>query len=448
MSFVHSHSYECLKSELDIFSLQPTQTSIEQSSWVHYSPVSSLNDESPIQFTIPGSSSDYLDLSHTLLSIRAKIEPTKEVKPEELAADANAFAPVNNLLHSLFQQVDVSLNNKPVSSSSNNYPYRAYVETLLSYGHDAKASGLTASMWYTDTAGYMEAQRAKTSKDPDQNEGLEARLKLCKDKKMIDLIGALHVDLFSQDKLLLNGVELSLRLVRSKDSFCLMQPGEAIGRKISIKEANLIVRRVKISPNLLIAHSKTLANTTAKYPITRVEVKTFTLHSASYGETLDNVIIGQLPKRVIVGFVNNQAYNGDLALNPFNFQHFYLTYLVLYVDGVMIPSKPLTPNFETGSYIQAYHTLFSGTNINFLNEGHLISRESYPLGFTLYAFDLTADQSANCASHLNLVKQGNVRLEVRFARALADTVNALVYAEYDSVIEVDSSRQIAMDYSG
>lgn len=38
MSFLHTHSSECLKSELDLFSLPPTQTSIESSQWIHYKP--------------------------------------------------------------------------------------------------------------------------------------------------------------------------------------------------------------------------------------------------------------------------------------------------------------------------------------------------------------------------------------------------------------------------
>src|SRR5436190_7803304 len=42
MSFLHTHSHECVKSELELFSLPPTQTSIESSQWIHYKPVTSL----------------------------------------------------------------------------------------------------------------------------------------------------------------------------------------------------------------------------------------------------------------------------------------------------------------------------------------------------------------------------------------------------------------------
>ena len=104
------------------------------------------------------------------------------------------------------------------------------------------------------------------------------------------MIGHLHCDVFNQEKLLINGVELRVRLVRSRDSFCLMDPTGCYS--VHIDEANLLVRRVKISPGILLAHAQSLSKTTAKYPLTRVEVKAITMHSGIQGETLDNIILG------------------------------------------------------------------------------------------------------------------------------------------------------------
>ena len=54
---------------------------------------------------------------------------------------------VNNWMHSLFSQVDVSLNGTLVTPSTNTYAYRAYIETLLSHGAEAKNSQLTSALW-------------------------------------------------------------------------------------------------------------------------------------------------------------------------------------------------------------------------------------------------------------------------------------------------------------
>lgn len=435
MSFLHSHSEACLKTELDLFSLPPTQTAIESSRWVHYKPVSTLSDESPIEFCVNSQNEDYIDLAHTMLKVTCQITPY-------IAETDEKVSPVNNFLHSLFSQCDVYLNNKLVSPANNAYPYRAYFETLLNYGPAAKNSHLSTALWIDDTPGKMDELPGSKS-----NKGLDKRHNYVSEGKSVDLLGHIHADILNQDRFLLNSVELRLRLVRSKDAFCLMDASDK-NYSVHITEATLIVRRVKINPAVLIAHAKALSSSTAKYPITRVEVKSFTLHSNIVSECIDNCILGQLPKRLVIGFVDNRAFNGDRKLNPFNFQNFGINFFSLYVDGVQIPSKPLQTNFTgKNQYVEAYHTIFSGTGIHYMNEGNNIDRKDYPNGYCLFVFDLTPDQSSRFAGHWNLVKTGSVRIELRFDKPLTGTINCLVYSEFDNLIEIDSSRQCIVDYN-
>lgn len=440
MAFLHTQSCECLKSELLLFEIPPTQTTIEGSHWVQYKPISSLTEDSPIEFVIPGNGDEYLDLAHTMLSLRVSLSSSVKEYANGVEDNVKKSGPVNNFMHSLFNQVDVFFNSKPVSPPNNAYAYRAYIETLLNYDPGAKTSHLTTVLWSDDTPGKMDDVASN-------NSGLVSRRKLLNYQKSTDLIGHLHCDVFNQEKLLLNGVEVRVRLVRSRDNFALIDPTGYL--PVRIDEANLMIRRVKISPGVLLAHAKALSKATAKYPLTRVEVKAVTMHSGIHGETLDNIILGQLPKRLIIGFVENKAFNGDRTLNPFNFQNFNINFLCLYIDGVQIPSKPLQPDFKTKQlYVDAYHTLFSGTGIHFLNEGNKISREGYPNGYCLFAFDLTADLSANDCGHWNLIKHGSVRIDVRFDDPLVNTVNCIVYAEYENILEIDAARQVIVDFSG
>jgi hypothetical protein len=43
------------------------------------------------------------------------------------------------------------------------------------------------------------------------------------------------------------------------------------------------------------------------------------------------------------------------------------------------------------------------------------------------------------------VKQGNLRVEIEFADALTATINVIMYAEFDNVIEIDRNRQVLFD---
>ena len=59
---------------------------------------------------------------------------------------------------------------------------------------------------------------------------------------------------------------------------------------------------------------------------------------------------------------------------------------------------------NNSAYVEAYHTLFSGTGVHFDNQGNSIDRLYYPNGYCLFAFDLTPALSAK-EGHSNLVKR-------------------------------------------
>ena len=69
MAFVHRQSCEGVKTELDLFTVPPTQTSIVDSHVVEHQPLASLDSGGPIEFLIPGSGDDYLDLANTMLHV-------------------------------------------------------------------------------------------------------------------------------------------------------------------------------------------------------------------------------------------------------------------------------------------------------------------------------------------------------------------------------------------
>ena len=72
------------------------------------------------------------------------------------------------------------------------------------------------------------------------------------------MMGRLHVDLFLQDRFLLNGVIVKIRLVRSKDTFSLMAEGVNPDFKVQIVDAILFARKAVLSPTVQMAHIKAL----------------------------------------------------------------------------------------------------------------------------------------------------------------------------------------------
>ena len=107
--------------------------------------------------------------------------------------------------------------------------------------------------------------------------------------------------------------------------------------KVKITGAAFLSRKVKISPSVYLAHAKTLESGMAKYPIRRVVCKTFTVPAGYLDDSQEKLFSGQLPTRLILGCVDNRAFNGDLERNPFNFHTFlYKPFLCTSTDSGLV----------------------------------------------------------------------------------------------------------------
>ena len=65
---------------------------------------------------------------------------------------------------------------------------------------------------------------------------------------IVDMIGRIHSDIFFQDRYMLNEVNVKVRLVRNKDSFCLMSGEANPSYKVKLINTVLFVRKMQLSP--------------------------------------------------------------------------------------------------------------------------------------------------------------------------------------------------------
>jgi len=100
--------------------------------------------------------------------------------------------------------------------------------------------------------------------------------------------------------------------------------------------------------------------------------------------------------------------------------------------------RPIQLDYERRFYIKAYDSMFAGTGKLCKDKGLYINIDDHASGYALYAFDLSVD--------LGLVRQGSVRLALKFAAALAPTVTVIAYAEFENIIEVDRDKNVIFDF--
>ena len=485
MSYVHPFSKRCDKSEVDLFSVPPTQQSLERGRWIDYTPLSSVqNPDSAITFLIAGTD-EYIDLSKTILTVTGKIT-LKDGNTKLTGGGQSNVAPVNNFLHSLFRQVDVYLNGKQVTPAMGTYAYRSYIETLLNYDVSAKESQFSSALYYKDTAKKMDengslpgepitikvkpvdangtegaAENAVFVSAGTGNQSFAKRHKFIENGNQFVLSGPIFADIFMTDRLLLNMLDLKVVLNRSTDAFCLLEIGNSsspIEPRVKLTDVVLKIRKVKVDQPVSDGVERMLKQTPALYPIRRVECKILTIPEQLPNIRQDNIFSGIIPKTFVLGLVHVDAYNGVYGKNPYNFAHFGVTNVSLTANGQEIPFKQLTLKYPKDSkgevnpatddeldFDEAYNTLFSGTGKIYSNAGLDITRDDYPGGFALYAFDLTPDMCKS-SDYFNTAQRGSLSLALTLEKQ-THAIGMVCYGDFENVIRIDAERNAIYDIS-
>ncbi|KAF4524188.1 hypothetical protein B566_EDAN011021 [Ephemera danica] len=240
-------------------------------------------------------------------------------------------------------------------------------------------------------------------------------------------------------------LDIRFLFVRNKLEVCLTKAAATALPRIVILDATLWIRKVRINPGILIAHAKSLSLHTAKYPYKRVEMHNYTIPMGSQHHTIENMFLGRIPCRVIIGLVSHAAFSGSFSKNPFNFQHFNVNYLTLFKNGEQMFSRPYSPVYgDDASYAMPYLQSFINTGNHLADDGYCVSLKDWQNGFCLYPFDLTPDLSAH-EQHWCIQEQGNLRLEIGTKTPFAEAVTIIVYAEFREVLEIDKNRDISIE---
>jgi len=430
MSKIHDLSHIAPLAEFDIFSVPSTQYSIERDVVTEHRPINKLQMDSCIDFTFVTNEDEYVKLKESLLYLRFRVKLSRDDHKEITGDDWLQITPVSNLLHSMFKQVDLEINAVNVIATPQNYAYRAYFDTLCGFSSGAKKSFLQA-------AGNSQTVLSPYTTTSKKSEG-----------RIVELMGLMHLDLALQSKALIGHLQYKLQFTPHSDKFFLKTADPHITPSVELLDAALFIHRARVTPPLLEAHTLALRTATAKYPITRSEVRTQTLSSGISDALIDNFILGQLPRRAILALIDNEAFTGNSVHDPFKFHHYDVSHLAIYLDGVQFPPHPNAPDFANDIYMREYLGLYQTLNQMNPDPTFTLDHNSYSQGNVMFGFNFAPDLSDGCGiiGHLNAIRRGSLRLELKFKKPLPNSITVLLYCEFDNLIEINSERQVAADF--
>lgn len=138
----------------NLFTDFPTDARFSQVVTQKVVPVSALDSGSKkIEFVLPRlQSPNVYFISKVMLECTVVI--TKKDGTLPTLGNSVLVAPVNNMLSSLFESVSIKINDKRITASSSYYPYKCYLQNLLSYDIGQKMGFLNQQGYQQDAPAF------------------------------------------------------------------------------------------------------------------------------------------------------------------------------------------------------------------------------------------------------------------------------------------------------
>ena len=433
--------------ELDLFSECGECSLFEKVLWDEFTCDNILsNDVTQLNFTLrPGGKRSMVDLSRAQLYVKLQIVKPDGTALAKVGSGGTAkeatelVAPVNNVLHSLFEDCVVSLNGVEAFNANGHYNYNSYILDLLDTTEEQKESFMTAQGWYKDIAGKFENHTS--------NDGWKKRAALFGAKEH-GLIGTLHSELFNQQRYLVDGVEVKVDLTLAKPAVFLQSKikdanNDYIKYKIKIKDARMYVPYVHLSEKAMDEIQDGMKKKDAVYPIKRIMTKAIPINTDTLQHNIEKISTGQLPTKIIATLVFSTAKQGEYIYSPYNFANFDVDKIELRVDGMPYGKRALTPQIRDKYYAKTYMNLFE--SLNYTEEptnAPPITSEDFANGYALFAFNLNPVPEGNSV----FKEKGDVSLDISFKDPRLKTLHLIIMCVYDNCLKIDKDRNFTKDW--
>jgi hypothetical protein len=205
------------------------------------------------------------------------------------------------------KNLNIAINQREVYDSNQLYPFKCYLDTELSYPTSVKDSYLSVTGYFRDPTNQNDF--ASTSG------GLFKRKNLFARSKNVQTMCRLNADIFNTNRFLINNCEVDIRITPVEDDFFIIQAptvGNAVPKKYTyeIADLRLHVKTLNLHDGLSLDIAKQLEVQPARYGLRRTMLKHL-LVSAGDTEFNANLYIEEVPRRLIIGLVENSAFIGN-----------------------------------------------------------------------------------------------------------------------------------------
>lgn len=449
-------SKSVLNPQLNLFTVPPTDLSMASYRIV---PVQTYTTGiNPVEFQVDPQE-DYVDLSRSFF----EIELALKLENGDNVVEATRLWPANNLAHTLFKQISVRLNGTLISPQTDTYHYKAYLETLLNYNRNEGETVLKPQGWYNALDFPPELTANNTNTEDDGHEAFnalssnqQASVKLMKAEQNNYTTGKRHVlrftphiEVFHLNKLLVPGVQIGIQMYFNSPNLFLN--GVNVAGRLTHEEVKvrMYLCQVRLNPSVYreLMTKMNVNRTIVAYPTVRSEIRTFNMQGNQQRYECNNLFQGRIPNRVIVGLVLSEAFNGNVARDPFCFQKFGVSNIRQLVRGEEYPYETLELVHNNGTQdLRGYYRFLQATGCLCKHQGNMVRSEDWGHGknCTLFVFDNAANGCLD-SPVLNPKQSGELQIVLNFGVAPGDNITIILYGEFENLLEIDKNKAVLYD---
>ena len=402
-------------------------------------PTTSL-DENCIEFEIQMDLNYYIDLRQTHLALKLKLVKgrgyetynTKEIKKEhkeKAKAEEEETAEeepvplvthVNNILHSIFSNVEMYINNQQIYNSNGLYAHKSYIS------NNFKGA-------ISEYKGVLHCEGYDYEEFPD--EILEAPLSepffTRRTRSLTDLMASccmvnwgltfsplLHC--YTQKW------KNSLRLIRARTNFYMISdnPNVSLGNV----DCSLYTRRIALKDDYQKKRMDMLAYTTVEFNYLATLAKTFIIPARQNQFIQENTFNNAPVRRIAIAMNTNSAFNVFYSKNPFWYQQADLRQIIK-----LRGCQPIV-DFDAAYNCRLYVTTMKA--MNFQDDIPSIPIDIFR-DHSVLVFDLTSMQDVTEKCHYPELVREPLRLELNFTFPLEHVTELIVLGERMSLVAVD-----------
>ena len=214
---------------------------------------------------------------------------------------------VNNIMHSIFSNVEVYINNQQIYKSNGLYAHTSYIS------NNFKAA-ISEYKGVLHCEGCDYEQDSEVISNPLPDPFFTRRMKLLSRPNGFMLYGKLGIDFFSTSELLYPNTKFRLRLIRARPNFYMMSdnPSGSLG----IVDCSLYTRRIALRDDYHKKRMDMLAYVPVEYNYLETLAKTFTIPARQNQFIQKNISNNAPVRRIAIAMNTNSVFTGSFTENP------------------------------------------------------------------------------------------------------------------------------------